>query len=144
MDFFMTYEIDSRYNNFGDILRKIGNDIEVKIKNFLKEKNYGTEIQDLSIIPIIIKFNEQMEKEGWFKEKITYKKSKNQADIRLKINYDKFVNGDEITKKLLLIHIIIKSIRELSKKAKNNFKANELEEDILKLFNLTISDLEKL
>lgn len=85
-----------------------------------------------------------MEKEGWFKERILFKKAKNQGDIRLRVNYDKFVKGDDNTKKLLLIDNVIKSIRELSKKIKSGFNAKQLEYDILKLFNLTIVDLEKL
>lgn len=144
MDFFMSSESDSRYENFEESLRIISNKIELQIKNFIKDKFYGNEIKDLSIIPIIIKFDENMEKEGWFKEKITFKKAKNQGDIRLRVNYDKFVNGDENIKKLLLIDNVIKSIRELSKKAKNDFNAKQLENDILKLFNITLNDLEKL
>ena len=140
----MSSESDSRYENFEESLRIISNKIELQIKNFIKDKFYGNEIKDLSIIPIIIKFDENMEKEGWFKEKITFKKAKNQGDIRLRVNYDKFVNGDENIKKLLLIDNVIKSIRELSKKAKNDFNAKQLENDILKLFNITLNDLEKL
>lgn len=144
MDFFMSSESDGRYDNFEESLRITSNEVELQIKNFVKDKSYGNEIQDLSIIPIIIKFDENMEKEGWFKERILFKKAKNQGDIRLRVNYDKFVKGDDNTKKLLLIDNVIKSIRELSKKIKSGFNAKQLEYDILKLFNLTIVDLEKL
>ena len=85
-----------------------------------------------------------MEKEGWYKEKVQFKKKKKDADIRLRIDYDKFAKGDENTKKLLIIDNVIKSIRELSKKAKNDFNAKQLEDDILSLFDLKVEDLEKL
>ncbi len=144
MDFFMSAETDSRHDSFGDEFRRIRKEINDALKDFLRDKSYGNEIQDLSVIPIIIKFDEQMEKEGWFKEKITFKKVLNQGDVRLRIDYDKFVKGDDNTKKLLLIDNVIKSIRALSQKAKNDFDAKQLEDNILKLFNLTITDLENL
>jgi hypothetical protein len=140
----MSSESDSLYDNFEDILRKISNEIAEKIEDFVKDKNYGSEVEELSVISIIVKFDEQMEKEGWFKERVLFKKKKKETDIRLRIDYDKFVKGDENTKKLLLIDNVINSIRQLSKKAKTSFNAKQLEDDILNLFNLTITDLEKL
>ena len=56
----------------------------------------------------------------------------------------KFVNGDEVLKKMLLIDNVIKSIRALSNKVKKDFNANEMENDILELFNLTNIDIENL
>lgn len=142
MKFFMSSESDSRYNNFQDDLRIIRNEIENKIKNFVENKEYGTELEDIGMIAIIIKFNEEMENEGWFKERVLFKKSKKDADIRLRVDYDKFVKGDNEKKKLLLIDNVIKSIRAISKKAKKDFRAQELENDILNLFNLSVKDLE--
>ena len=57
----MSSESDSRYDNFEDALHIVSNDVETKIKNYLQDKSYGSEIEDISIIPIIIKFDKQME-----------------------------------------------------------------------------------
>jgi hypothetical protein len=140
----MSSESDNRYVDFQDDLSRISNEIENKIKNYVVDKEYGTELEDIGVIPIIIKFNEEMEKEGWFKERVLFKKSKKDADIRLRIDFDKFVKGDTEKKKLLLIDNVIRSVRAISKKAKKDFRAHELEADILKLFNLTAKDLEAL
>jgi len=144
MNFFLSYEIDGRYENFDSELRKIGINIENKIKECLKKNDYGNEVMDLTVIAIIIKFNEQMDKDGWFKERVLFKKNKKEADIRLRIDYNKFVKGDNKVKKLLLIDNIIKSINALSAKAKIDFNAKKLEEDILKLFKVKLKDIENL
>jgi hypothetical protein len=140
MKFFMSSESDSRYDDFEESLRKIHNEIEKQVKNALEGNDYGNDIEQFGIIPIIIKFDEQMEKDGWFKDRVLFKRKKKEADLRLRINYDKFVKGNEETRKLLLIDNIIKSIEALSKKAKD-FKAEKLSNDILQLFNVKKEDL---
>ena len=143
MDFFMSSESDSRFDNFEEILREIRGDISRQLKDFLKDKNYGNGLSDISIMPIIIKIDENMEKEGLFKNRILYKQKSKEADIRLRINYDKFINGDKQVKRLLIIENIINSIREISKKVKEEFNAKKMEEDILNLFKLSIDDLDQ-
>jgi hypothetical protein len=143
MKFFMSSESDSRYDNFGESLRKVRNDIERQVINALGGNDYGKDVESLGIIPIIIKFDEQMEKEGWFKERVLFKRKQRDADLRLRINYDKFVKGNDDKKKLLLIDNIIKCIEALSKKAKD-FNAEKLIADILSLFNLRKEDLSAL
>ena len=144
MDFFMSGEIDGRYDSFQKETFLIINNLENKLKLYLKDKDYGIEVNKLNVITLIIKFDEEMEKEGWFKERILFKRKNRDSDIRLRVDYDKFVKGNEDTKKLLLIDNIVKSIRALSKKAKNDFNAKKLEEDVLNLFNVTVNDLEML
>lgn len=137
----MSGEIDSRYVKFNEEWIKARGEVNNKIKLFIKDKNYGTEINDIGIICIIMKFDDKMESEGWFKERKLVRLKKKEADIRLRIDYDKFVSGDIQQKKLLLIDNVIKSIREIAKKAKKDFKAIEFENDILNLFELTVEDL---
>jgi hypothetical protein len=142
MKFFMSSESDSRYDDFGEALCRIRNELEPTIKNCIKDKDYGSEVEDFAVICIIIKFDKQMEAEGWFKERKLFKKKAKEADMRLRINYDKFVKGDDNIKRLLLIDNVIRSIQELGKLAKKDFHAEELQNDILKAFNLTIQDLQ--
>ncbi|MHC4552292.1 MAG: Imm44 family immunity protein [Planctomycetota bacterium] len=140
MIFFMSSESDRRFDDFEEPLRRIRNEIEEKIKKYIENKDYGNEVSELSIIPIIVKFNKQMEEEGWFKERKLFKRKSKEADVRLRIDYDRFVNGNNNVKKMLLIGNIIKSIEALSSKARD-FKAQELVNDILKLFGLNREDL---
>jgi hypothetical protein len=136
----MSSESDRRFDDFEEPLRRIRNEIEEKIKKYIENKDYGNEVSELSIIPIIVKFNKQMEEEGWFKERKLFKRKSKEADVRLRIDYDRFVNGNNNVKKMLLIGNIIKSIEALSSKARD-FKAQELVNDILKLFGLNREDL---
>ena len=76
-----------------------------------------------------------MEEEGWFKERVLYRKNSGETDVRLKIDYDAFVKGNGDIKKLLLVANVIYSIRRLSEKIKTGFESKKLEDDILNLFN---------
>jgi hypothetical protein len=143
MKFFMSSESDSRFDDFGESLRKVHNEIERQIKNALEGTDYGSGVESFGIIPIIIKFDEQMEKDGWFKERVLFQRKQKAADLRLRINYDKFVKGNEETRKLLLIDNIVKSIEAFSKRTKD-FKAEKLIQDILSLFSVTREDLSAL
>ena len=143
MKFFMSSESDSRFDDFEESLRKVHNEIERQIKNALEGNDYGSGVETFGIIPIIIKFDEQMEKDGWFRERVLFQRKQKSADLRLRINYDKFVKGNDETKKLLLIDNIVKSIEAFSKRAKN-FKAEKLINDILQLFNIKKEDLSAL
>ena len=140
MIFFMSSEFDGRFDDFEEPFRIVQNDIEEKIKANLENNDYGKDVEDFGIIPIIMKFGDEMDGEVWYKERLLFKKKKKEADIRLRIDYDTFVKGDNQTKKLLLIDNIIKSIEALSKKTKD-FKAEELISDILSLFDLKREDL---
>ncbi|MHC4926792.1 MAG: Imm44 family immunity protein, partial [Planctomycetota bacterium] len=103
MIFFMSSESDRRFDDFEEPLRRIRNEIEEKIKKYIENKDYGNEVSELSIIPIIVKFNKQMEEEGWFKERKLFKRKSKDADVRLRIDYDRLVNGNNNVKKMLLI-----------------------------------------
>ena len=142
MDFFMTSESDSRYDNFEESLRVIRNEIENTIKPVVEKRDYGKDVQLLAVIPIIIKFDQQMEDEGWFKERVLYKKKSKETDIRLRIDYVKFVKGNDNTKRLLLIDNIIKSIDRIVPKTKD-FDHKTLKEDILSVLNVSWDDLQK-
>jgi hypothetical protein len=142
MKFFMSSESDGRYDDFDDELTEVHNEIAPKLEPFLKDRDYGNEVVGLGVIAIIMKFDEEMEREGWFKERVYLKRRQADADVRLRIDYDRFVQGDKATKRLLLIDNIIQSIRALSRKAKTDFRAKELEQDILNLLDVRIEELD--
>jgi hypothetical protein len=142
MEFMMSSESDGRYDDFADALRETRNEIARDVKEFLKDRDYGSEVVDLGVIPIIMKFDDEMERQGWFKERVYLKRREADADVRLRIDYDRFVKGDKATKRLLLIDNIIQSIRALSSKANKDFRAGELEQDILALLDVRIEELD--
>lgn len=138
MKFFMSSESDGRYDDFEEPLRIISNEIEDTIKPFIEERSYGEDVTDISIISVIIK--PDLAKEGWFKERVLFKRKAKDADLRLRIDYDKFVKGNDETKRLLLIDNIMKSIEKLSVKTKD-FDSKKLQEDILSILNVTWEEL---
>lgn len=138
MKFFMSSESDGRYDDFEEPLRIISNEIEDTIKPFIEERSYGEDVTDISIISVIIK--PDLAKEGWFKERVLFKRKAKDADLRLRIDYDKFVKGNDEIKRLLLIDNIMKSIERLSVKTKD-FDSKKLQEDILSILNVTWEEL---
>jgi len=136
----MSGEIDSgAYDSFS----QISNEIEARIKN-LESNEYGTEIDSLGIIPIIVNLTPDLENAGFFKERMLFSHKKKEADYRLRIDYNRFINSDNRMKKLLIIKNIIDSIRLLGKKAKKDFNAKKLEDDILMLFEVRKETIDNL
>lgn len=145
MNFFMSGEIDGRYGEeLPNKYNEVRNEVENRIKNYISERSYGSEVNDIAIIPIIIKFDSDFNENDWFRERKLFKSKTQEADFRLRIDFDKFLNADKKTCELLLIKNIISSIRILGDRAKKDFNALELENDILSIFNITKHDIDTL
>lgn len=121
--------------------------VEKKLQ-FLCKKNiglehditYGTEFEYVGIITIIIP--EEM-KEYWKERKYISRKNKS-ADIRLYIDYERFIKETPKNQRLMYIENIIKSIEVLKERSKGDFKGDKLIQDILEALNVTRKDLENL
>ena len=68
----------------------------------LAENNYGSEFEIISIIPTIME--DRFLSSEW-KERRLIRYAKKDADIRLIMDYNKFVNADEKVKSTKLFHI---------------------------------------
>ena len=132
MEIFMSGEIDS---SVSDLFGEVCNEIEQKLK-VLETNDYGTEVESIGIIPIIVNLSPDLEDAGFFKERKLFSKKKKDADYRLRIDYAKFVNADREIKKLLILKNVITCIRLLSEKATKDFDAKRLENDIFMLFEV--------
>ena len=95
------------------------------------ESKYGSEFALISIIPTCV--DEEMWKVLGWKERVLLKRKKREADVRLRINYEKFVASDKNEKKKLFIGIITDSIRIIQERSKGDFDGQTLIEDILEL-----------
>lgn len=121
--------------------------VEKKLQ-FVCEKNigleeddtYGTEFEYVGIITIIIP--KEM-KEYWKERKYISRKNRS-ADIRLYIDYERFIKETPKNQRLMYIENIIKSIEVLKERSKGDFKGDILIQDILDALNVTIEDLESL
>jgi hypothetical protein len=109
--------------------------ITEKLTPILAGRNYGTEVLELNIIPIIVQLSPEMEKAGWYKERKLFKRKSHSTDFRLRISYDEFRDATDDSRLQLLIDNIIESVRLLSSRAKNDFAGKQLERDIVACFN---------
>ena len=70
-------------------------------------------------------------------------RKKREADIRLFMDYDKFVKENEENKKLMFVSVIIKSIEVIIEKSKGDFRGEKLIEDILDALKISREQLQK-
>ena len=104
--------------------------------------NYGTEFRLISVIPTCLD-DQFWEASGWKERKQIWRKKK-EADIRLRMDYDRFVRETPENQRLMFIDIIVKSIQAVQEKSKGDFRGNELIADILKALNITQDQLDQL
>ena len=140
MKFYMSGEVDGKV---GDIFGKLVNEIKPKLKT-LEDRDYGGEVDDLGIIPVIIDPRMGLLEKGFFKERRLFKRKAKEADFRLWIDFDKFYNADYEKKKLLILDNIIRSIKILGEKAKKDFDEEKLINDIYNLFDIDENKLKGL
>ena len=121
-------EIDKKFS-------PLQKEIEVKLRELLDKSEYGSAVQKLSIIPTLFR-KETLTGMG-YKERIMYMPKTKDTDLRLQIDYDAFVRGDEIVRKKLILENVIECVRRLDqamKKKNLDFDGDKLEDDIVKLF----------
>lgn len=132
MRFFLSGELEGDIaEGFINIISEIGSELEG-----LNSNDYGSEVEEIAIIPIVAKITPEYEDAGFFKERKLFKRKSKEADFRLRIDYETFLSADYATRKILIIRNIIQSIRILGEKAKSDFNAIKLEKDILQIFDI--------
>lgn len=94
----------------------------------LENVSYGEELTSIGVISTILK-KETWER-GWEKEKKYYSKKRKEADIRLRIDYNKFVRAKKEERRKIYIEHILESVRVAGEKAKGNFNVEGLITDI--------------
>ena len=146
MELFMTIETKA---DVDDILGAIFWETKCQLA-FITDKeagleevdNYGTEFRLISVIPTCLD-DQFWEASGWKERKQIWRKKK-EADIRLRMDYDRFVRETPENQRLMFIDIIVKSIQAVQEKSKGDFRGNELIADILKALNTTQDQLDQL
>lgn len=132
-------------SELSEILRSTKNELSFLTENAAvleKLNNYGTEFCGISIIPSCMD-DTFWNSFGW-KERIQIWRKKKEADIRLRMDYERFITETPENKRLLFIDIIIKSIQAVQERSKGDFKGNELINDILSTLKVTKEDLKKI
>lgn len=141
MKFFLSGEIDgTKPQDQIDKKFQIASDyVTEKLTPIIEVENYGNEVFELNVIPIIVKLSDEMETAGWHKERKLFKRKSHSTDFRLRIDYDEFCNGSDEQRIKLLIGNIIESVRLLSQRANKSFDGQRLESDILNCFGVSVT-----
>lgn len=146
MQLFMTIEVqDEAADNLVKILRDTKSQLA-----FITDKeagledidNYGTEFRLVSIIPSCMD-DGFWNASGWKERKQIWRK-KRETDIRLRMDYDRFIVETAENQRLMFIDIIVKSIQVVQERSKGDFRGKQLINDILKTLNVTEEQLKQL
>ena len=133
MHLFLTIEAqNANRNGLADILKEVTKELSfVTDKDIGLEDvdNYGKEFKSIAIIPSCVD-DDFWRALGW-KERVQIWRKKGEADIRLRMDYDRFITEDDTNKKIMFVEIIIKSIRSIQSRSKGDFDGEKLIEDIL-------------
>lgn len=103
--------------------------------------NYGTEFRQIAIIPSCMDdvFWNAL---GWKERKKVWRK-KGEADIRLRMNYERFNQSTLINKRLMFYDIIVKSIKFVQNVSKGDFCGDTLIRDVLSALEVSEEDLNR-
>lgn len=106
------------------------------------QNNYGTEFQQIAIIPSCVddRFWDAL---GWKERKQIWRK-KGEADIRLRMDYDRFINETPKNQRLLFLDIIVNSIQIVQERSRGDFRGDALIRDILLTMNVSEKELQQL
>lgn len=104
--------------------------------------NYGMEFREIAIIPSCMD-DGFWSATGWKERKQIWRK-KREADIRLRMDYDRFMSGSLDERRLLFYDIIIKSIEVIKARSKGDFLADKLIKDILFALNVSEHELKQI
>ena len=113
--------------------------------NKMQENDYGKEFISILICPIIMPSDMQTD----YKERKLISRKKHEADIRLHVDYYKFVQGKlDINRfdylkqrRLLLTKNIVDSIMVIENRKKEDFQGKRLIDDILNVLKISKDEL---
>ena len=146
MRLFLTVEAQNcTENGLSEILKETMNKLSFLTDKslYLEDKNnYGKEFRQIAIIPSCMN-DEFWNAVGW-KERKQFWRKKGEADIRLKMDYNRFINETPKNKRLMFIDTIIKSIQVVQERSKGDFKGDELIKNILSALDVSKEALKQL
>lgn len=115
----------------GFFIIKILNPIAKRFNDLYNSRRYSDKIDSLCIIAICT--SPRLQSEGFYKERKYISLKKRYADIRLHLDYEKFLLSTEEEKKALCLNLVLESIKIIQKKLPD-FDGDLLSKDIISLF----------
>ena len=127
MRFFISGEI---HTDVGDAFADVRNAVEAKLNGFFAERDYGSMMVELAVIPIILPPDWGLDRP----ERRLFQRKQRTADYRTRIDYARFLAGDDRSRTALLVRNILDAINDASRKAGTQFRGAALSEDVAALF----------
>ena len=134
MRFFLSGEIDIQVN---EPFSRVQNAIEAKLNLFFAEREYGSALKKIAIIPMI-RLSGRLD----IGSDDCSSESKGPRTTEPWIDFEKMRAGPDDVRERLLLRNIIEAIDDLSRKAGKAFAGDRLAEEILTLFGVTRSELD--
>lgn len=101
--------------------------------NALRDKSYGAELESIGIISILLQ--DEFLTDGGYKERRLFQRKTFSADIRLRIDYKKFMCATPEQRYKLYVQHILASIECLKGKVSAAFRLQELLTDVEELLS---------
>lgn len=98
--------------------------VEDSINDVISNKAYGLRLNGWDCIAII-------RNDDNFEEIIKYSHKKKDMDFRLKINYQDFLNGNELDKEKFVFSMLLRSLKLLEEKGLFGSGMDDLKKDVL-------------
>lgn len=119
----------------GYFIVKILAPIAKKFNNLYDSKRYSDKIDSICIVAICTSL--RLQNEGFYKERkyISYKKR--YADIRLRLDYEKFLSSSDDERKAMCFNLVLEAIQIIQKKLPD-FNGNLLSKDIASFWYDTV------
>lgn len=121
---------------FEELLKLMINKLKKFVDSDEDDETYGSEFKNIGIITMIL----SPDLERVSERKLIHRKTKD-ADIRLRINYEKFINSDKETQFYLYLKNIIDAINIVNEMKKEDFKGEKLICDILKSLDISMEKM---
>ena len=129
MQLFLSGEIAFKANKPFD---RVFDEVRSKLDRFEKadplDDTYGTEFNDIAIITMVLGGDKCLESTP---ERRLVRHKARDADIRLKIDYKRFIKANKHTQMLLYVKNIVDSIMVVEERKKGDFNGEKLIADIL-------------
>ena len=107
--------------------------------NLENDSNYGTEFKSIAVIPSCME-DRFWNALGWKERKLILRKNK-EADIRLRMDYSRFMSETVKNRRLMFIAIIIESIMVVMERSRGDFRGKKLINDIVKATDVSVNQL---
>lgn len=96
---------------------------------WLKSADYGDELTSICIVSIIMP--DSYYEDGGYRERILFKKSSKEADVRLRIDYKDFVSASYGKRKQLYCEHIVQALNSIRDRISKNFELDALIDDVV-------------